>query len=261
VWLSWITITAALGFAMTGVWLLAKRWNNVSVIDPCWAACVGVAAVSLSLLGPGDPARRALMGGIGALYAFRLTWHLVRRFRKEEEDPRYTEMVQGWQGPRQNLMVFGMFILQGVVAGALALPFALMAWDPSSALSPLVWLGLALAAVGVGVESVADRQLKTFKQLAQTRGQTCRVGLWRYSRHPNYFGDWLVWCGFALAATPSLWPLGLVAWFSPALMLHFFWNVTGIPATENHSRKTRGASYEAYIQETSAFFPWPPRTP
>ncbi|MEB3198636.1 MAG: DUF1295 domain-containing protein [Candidatus Sericytochromatia bacterium] len=259
-WMAWLTVTCLLAVAMCTMWFPYRRWNNLSVVDLAWAAGVGVAAVSLSVWGAlagGNPLRAGLLGGAAGLYALRLTWHLVQRFEPHVEDPRYTAMREGQPAARQDAYALGTFALQGTVAGLLALPFALAAWDPSPVLSPLIAVGLALAGLGILLEGLADRQLTRFKADPAHRGQICRVGLWRYSRHPNYFGEWLVWCGFALAASPS--PLGLAAWLSPAMMWHFLQNVTGIAATEAHMRRSRGAAYEAYARETSAFFPWPPR--
>ncbi|MEB3222714.1 MAG: DUF1295 domain-containing protein [Candidatus Sericytochromatia bacterium] len=256
---TWALVTLALCTGLVGLWLLYKRWNNVSVVDLGWSAAVGLGAVALCVLGPGEPTRKLILGGVAGLHYARLWWHLFRRFAPHEEDPRYAVMMAGREGRTLDAWALGMFVFQGLVASALLTPFALVAWDEVPATHPLFWAGIALALGGMALAAAADRQLRAFKADPATRGQTCRAGLWGWSRHPNYFGEWLVWCGFALAATPASWPLGLAAWASAALMLHFLWNVTGIAPTEAHARKSRGASYEAYVAEVSAFFPRPPR--
>jgi steroid 5-alpha reductase family enzyme len=258
--MAWVMVTLALCAGLAGLWLFYKRWDNVSVVDLGWSAAVGLGAVALCVIGPGEPVRKLVLGGVAGAHYARLWWHLFRRFEPHVEDPRYAVMKAGKEGLYLDLWVMGMFLFQGVVASALLVPFALVAWDPSPT-HPVFWAGLGMALVGMALAATADRQLQAFKADPANRGQTCRAGLWGWSRHPNYFGEWLVWCGFALAATPSSWPLGLAAWVSPAMMLHFLWNMTGIAPTEAHARKSRGASYEAYIAEVSPFFPWPPRQP
>ena len=103
----------------------------------------------------------------------------------------------------------------------------------------------------------ADAQLHRFKQDPANKGKTCQVGLWHYSRHPNFFFEWLIWVSYALYAMGS--PSGAWGWLSPALMLYFVTKVTGIPATEAQALRSRGDEYRKYQQTTSAFFPWPPK--
>ena len=113
----------------------------------------------------------------------------------------------------------------------------------------VAWLG----------EAVADAQLAKFKADPASKGRTCRVGLWRYSRHPNYFFEWLTWVAFAWFATSS--PNGWIGWISPALILYFLLRVTGIPATEEQALRSRGENYRRYQETTSAFLPWFPKKP
>ena len=108
-------------------------------------------------------------------------------------------------------------------------------------------------------EALADRPLEWFKKDPKNRGRVCQVGLWRYSRHPNYFFEWLAWMAFALFALPS--PLGFLSLACPALMLWFLLKVTGIPATEAQALRSKGEAYREYQQSTSAFFPWRPKSP
>jgi steroid 5-alpha reductase family enzyme len=119
--------------------------------------------------------------------------------------------------------------------------------------------GLALWAVAFAGELTADMQLEAFKQRPGTSGRTCRDGLWRYSRHPNYFFEWLIWCAFFLVALPAPW--GATAVICPAMMLYFLFRVTGIPATEAQALRTRGEDYRKYQATTSVFVPWFPRRP
>jgi steroid 5-alpha reductase family enzyme len=138
----------------------------------------------------------------------------------------------------------------------LAIPYLLAARNPTPSISPLEWAGAALWVLAIAGEAVADAQLEAFKTNPIHKGRTCQVGLWHYSRHPNYFFEWLIWMGFALFALPS--PAGYLGLISPALILWFLLRVTGIPATEAQAIRTRGDEYRQYQKTTSAFVPWFP---
>jgi steroid 5-alpha reductase family enzyme len=129
--------------------------------------------------------------------------------------------------------------------------------DARSHLGALEIIGVVIALMAMLGEMLADYQLNQFKKSAESKGKTCRSGLWRYSRHPNYFFDWLWWSGLALMATQS--PHGWVGWASPMLILWLIFKVTGIPASEAQSLLTRGEEYRQYQQQTSVFVPWFPK--
>jgi len=238
------------------LWVLHLRWRNAAVVDVGWTLAIGLQALVAAGLGPGDLTRRLLVGAVGGLWSARLALHLARRVASEPEDPRYQELRARWGG-NLRLKFLAFFLFQGVLAVALSAPFFVAAADPSPTLSPLLWAGVALALVSVAGEGVADAQLRRFKAEEQHRGLVCRVGLWGWSRHPNYFFDWLIWCAFVLLALGS--PHGWRTVGSPVLMLYFLLRVTGIPATEAHALRSRGEAYRRYQQEVSAFVPWPPR--
>jgi steroid 5-alpha reductase family enzyme len=141
---------------------------------------------------------------------------------------------------------------------ALSTPFLLAALNPRPRLSPFEYAGAALWLVAWMGEIAADWQLHRFKANPANRGVTCRAGLWRYSRHPNYFFEWLIWVAFAVFAMGS--PYGYVSLFAPLLMLYFLFRVTGIPATEAQALRSKGDDYRRYQTSTSAFVPWFPRS-
>ena len=157
--------------------------------------------------------------------------------------------------------MLGFFLLQGGLQVVLSTPWLISSLRPPTALTGWVggclWLGLLLWAVGILGESLADRQLARFRADPARRGQVCQEGLWRYSRHPNYFCEWLVWLGYGVYALASPW--GWIGLLAPALMYHFLVNVTGVPMTEALSVKSKGEAYRRYQQTTNAFFPGPPR--
>lgn len=247
---------AAISLLMAAVWLVQRRTGNAGVVDVAWAASVGLLAVAYALAGRGFEERRLLAGVMGGLWGLRLAWHIHRRSHGRPEDGRYQQLRKDW-APHVQARFFQFFQFQALAAAFFSIPFLLAAESVRGRLLPveLAAAGLWLAAL-IG-ETVADAQLEAFKRDPAGRGQVCRRGLWRFSRHPNYFFEWLIWCSFALFATPA--PGGLVAWLCPALMLYFLFRVTGIPATEAQALRSRGEAYRAYQRTTSAFVPWFPR--
>jgi steroid 5-alpha reductase family enzyme len=149
------------------------------------------------------------------------------------------------------------FEFQAVLCVVLAVPFLLASENPTPAFSVFEYAAAALWFVAIAGEVTADMQLNAFKSNAENRGKTCRAGLWNYSRHPNYFFEWLIWVAFCLFAIDSRY--GYLALVPPALMLYFLFRVTGIPATEAQALRTRGEDYKRYQETTSAFVPWFPR--
>jgi steroid 5-alpha reductase family enzyme len=238
------------------LWVLHRRWRNAGVVDIGWTLAIGMQAIVAALLGTGDPTRRGIIGVIGGGWSLRLATHLIVRVAGTPEDPRYAELRGRWGG-NVDAKMLAFFLFQGVLATALAAPFFVAAMDPAPMLDPLFLAGVALAVIAVVGESVADAQLRRFVADPASRGQVCRVGLWGWSRHPNYFFDWLSWCAFVLLALPSSFGWATIG--SPLLMLYFLLKVTGIAATEAHAVQSRGAAYRLYQREVSAFVPWPPR--
>jgi steroid 5-alpha reductase family enzyme len=149
------------------------------------------------------------------------------------------------------------FELQALIAVVFSLPFLLAAGNPSPRLGVLEILGLALALLATVGEATADWQAQRFKRDPGNSAAVVNVGLWRYSRHPNYFFESLVWWGFCIAALDSPW--GWITLVCPLFMLYFLLRVTGIPLTEKHSLESRGEAYREYQRTTSRFIPWFPK--
>jgi len=242
---------------MGALWLWHLRIRNAAIVDVGWAGGLALVAAIDTIVGSGFPERRWVAGAMMVIWGLRLAAYLLTtRVLGREEDARYAELRRA-HGTSANRWFFWFFQAQGLLIALLSWPIAAAVLDPNPDLSPAVWLGAALWAIALTGESVADRQLSRFKADPSTRGRTCRAGLWRYSRHPNYFFEWLVWVAFALVASSS--PGGWIAWCCPAVMLYFLFRVTGIPATEAQAVRSRGAEYRHYQQTTSAFVPWFPR--
>jgi steroid 5-alpha reductase family enzyme len=256
--LSWqeqiVWIAAGSGLVMLALWLLQLRTKDAGVVDVGWAACLGAAAAFCGVTGEGDPARRAVIGGMGAAWGFRLAFHLLfDRVLRGPEDGRY-QMMREKFGTRVNLVFLFFFLAQAVLVVILSAPFLIAARDIRPSPTILDVLGPAVWLAGLVGETLADRQLARFKREGTNGGRVCDVGLWRYSRHPNYFFEWIMWIGYATVAAGA--PAGWLAWTAPALMLLFVLKLTGIPPTEARALKSRGEAYRRYQRTTSAFVPW-----
>jgi steroid 5-alpha reductase family enzyme len=198
---------------------------------------------------------RALVALFGGLWALRLCLYLWRRVAREAEDGRYQALRARFGDAALPFFVF--FQMQALVVALFALPFAAVATRTSD---PAGWQVFAAAlawSVAVGGEALADFQLAHFRAKPANRGRSCREGLWAWSRHPNYFFEWLHWFTYLLLAIGS--PYWWLALSGPVLMLLFLYRVSGIPWTEAQSLRSRGEDYRRYQREVSAFFPLPPR--
>jgi steroid 5-alpha reductase family enzyme len=155
-------------------------------------------------------------------------------------------------------MFLAFFELQAFTVVIFSLPFLMAAWNTSRSIDPIEIIGLAIAAGSVAGEALADQQMKSFKSDPENRGKICEVGLWRYSRHPNYFFEFLFWVGMFAASLKTPW--GWLTVVCPLLMYYFLTRVTGIPLTEEYALKSKGEAYRRYQKTTSAFIPWFRRT-
>jgi len=248
---------AVVAALMLALWCVELRQRDASAVDAGWSASLGLLALYYAWAGPGDLTRRILMGVLVGVWSLRLTGYLLRhRVLGKEEDGRYQKLRKGW-GRRAHAYFFVFYQAQGLLAVVLSVPFLLIAFHASPGLDPLEIAGVGLWAVALLGETVADRQLARFRDDPANRGKTCRVGLWRYSRHPNYFFEWLTWCAYALMALAA--PYGWLGILSPTLILISILKVTGIPPTEAQALKSRGEDYREYQRTTSAFVPWFPK--
>lgn len=237
------------------IWWLALRINNLGIVDIAWSYAFAPAAVFYAATTHGDLTRRWLIAGMAALWSLRLGTHLYFRVtgHHPHEDVRYATMRAKWgKNLKSQTLVF--FELQAVLIVVLSTPFLVACLDTRPGVAALNWAGVAVWAVAIIGEAIADGQLKQFRSLPENKGKICQTGLWNYSRHPNYFFEWLVWVGFFLFCWDS--PGGGFTVFCPALMLFFLLRVTGIPLTEELSLKSKGDAYRQYQRTTSAFVPW-----
>ena len=245
----------AVGLAVTFLWGVSLFIGDSSIIDPFWGAgFVMVAWLSFGLVSGSSP-RSLLIAILVSLWGLRLSGYLAWRNWGQPEDYRYAAMRErhGKLFPLVSLLtVFG---LQGLLMWIVSLPLQVGVASAEASLVPAA-IGVSLWFVGILFESVGDYQLARFKANPANRGRVMNQGLWRYTRHPNYFGDFLVWWGFyLLAAESSSWWWTVIG---PLLMSFLLLRVSGVRLLEN-SLRSRVTGYAEYVRDTSAFFPRPPK--
>ncbi len=239
------------------LWLRQTRTNDATSVDAAWAIAIGALGLAAAAVGAGAPVQRATAAAIVGVWSGRLSWHLVvhRVLAHVGEDGRYRAMRAHW-GSKAHRNLFWFYQVQAVAALLFAVPFWFLAGHDAPILSTVQWSGLAVLAAAQALETLSDRQLEAHRRDPGQRGRACRRGLWRYSRHPNYFFEWLTWCGIALVAAPAA---GWWAALQPVAMFVLVRFVSGVPYTELQALKSRGDDYRRYQQETNAFVPWWPR--
>jgi steroid 5-alpha reductase family enzyme len=248
-------LLVALG--MLVLWLWQRRSHNAAIVDVGWTLGLGGLGVAYASLLDGTPGRRWLLGLLIGLWSARLSLHLLRdRILGHEEEGRYKRLRAHW-GPKAQPRFLLFFLAQAVLASLLSLAFLPGLLDERPALDAFDLAALLLWTLAWIGEAVADRQLAAFKARPDSAGRVCDVGLWAWSRHPNYFFEWLLWCAFILPGLPG--PGGWLSPIAPLFMLVLVLKVSGIPTSEAQALRSRGDAYRRYQQRVSAFFPWPPR--
>ncbi len=257
-WSLLLSVCAAL-LALFALLYFVCRWlDNYGFVDVAWSyAFAGVAGL-YAWLGAGWAPRRLVIASLAGVWSVRLGTHLLRRVAGHHpvEDSRYVQMRRDWSA-NFHAKMFGFFQLQAATTVLLSLPFLLPVLNPDPAFHAFELAGIALWGAALIGESVADAQLSAFKRNSAHRGKVCDAGLWRYSRHPNYFFEWLVWVAFFVFALASPW--GWVAVIAPASILFLLLRVSGIPLNEEAAVRSKGDAYRRYQQTTRAFVPWFPK--
>ncbi|MEU6540340.1 DUF1295 domain-containing protein [Streptomyces sp. NPDC047000] len=260
----WATFAANLGWAaaaalavMLVTFAIAVRKGVHRVVDIAWG--IGFTAVALvtcaASAGEGDTGRRILVTALTSVWGLRLAAHIARRARGHGEDPRYDAMLAKAPGSRNAYALRMVYLLQGALVWLVSLPVQAAQYVPGSP-GAFAWAGTALWAGGLFFEAVGDAQLARFKADPAHRGRVMDRGLWSWTRHPNYFGDFCVWWGLFLIACDSA-SAAAVSWVSPLVMSYLLINGSGKPLLERHMATRPG--YAEYVARTSGFFPRPPR--
>ena len=253
-WIQLVVLWLLAALMMSLGWLWQRPRSNAGIVDVLWAGGVGGGAVLFALLGDGGLWPRVILAVLGSLWGIRLAMHLWQRVRGEPEDGRYQHLRAHWHGSQ--FRFFLIFQFQALLIVLFSLPFLAVARNPRT-FGPWMLIGIAIWLVSVIGESVADRQLARFRVDPANHGRTCRDGLWRYSRHPNYFFEWVHWFAYVCIAIGS--PIAWLAWAGPLVMYVFLRWISGIPYTETQALRSRGDDYRAYQRSTSMLIPWFPK--
>jgi steroid 5-alpha reductase family enzyme len=253
-----VTLLAAAAVAglMLLTWLESIRRSDVSIVDPIWGPAFVVVAIVAALAGDSDADVRWLLLAMTAAWGVRLGAYLIsRKLREPEEDQRYAAMRKRVGDGFVVWSLFNIFLVQGFLVLVVSLPLQFAATG-ESAIGATVIPGVALYLVGLAFESIGDAQLAAFKADPDSRGKVMDRGLWRYTRHPNYFGDFCIWWGIwlvALTAGGTWWTA-----IGPIVMSTLLIRVSGKGLLEKSIGKRR-PGYDEYVRRTSGFFPLPPR--
>jgi len=250
---------AFLSLAMMAAWAIQRKTGNSGWIDTVWSLAVGTAGIGLALAATGgEVARQVIVALIIGVWALRLGGYIAFRSAGAGEDPRYAWLINEW-GPDAGRQLFIFLQAQAAAGFVLVLAVYLAAINPAPGLGVQDGLALLIFVVALAGAALSDEQLRRFKADPANRGKVCDVGLWSWSRHPNYFFEWLGWVAFPLLAISFANPWGVLALGAPALMYLLLVHVSGIPPLEAHMERSRGAAFAAYRARVNAFFPGPPR--
>lgn len=237
------------------MWLMHLPMRNVAIVDVGWGLGFIVIAIIDIILGVGFNTRNLFLLMMVTLWGLRISVFVLKRILHERhEDKRYAKIREGF-GPLAWLKFLIIFEFQAMLQVAMSVQLLIIARNPNTHVGACEMVGIVLFSLALIGETIADEQLRQFKANAENKAQVCNIGLWRYSRHPNYFFEWLIWVGLFIYGLSSPWGwLGIVA---PAIMYWLLMYVSGVPMAEEQALKSRGEAYRRYQQETSIFFLMP----
>jgi steroid 5-alpha reductase family enzyme len=248
----------ALSLIMAAAWRMQQRTGNSGWVDTTWSFGTGFVAVTAALVPVAGAIgwRQVLVGALAAAWSLRLGAHIARRSSGASDDPRYRQMQDAW-GSAAPRRMFWFLQAQAAAGVPLVMAVALAAHHPASGVRIQDVIGAILLVIALTGEAAADAQLRRFKASGAADG-LCRTGLWGWSRHPNYFFEWLAWLAYPVIAIGDGHALGWLALLAPACMYWLLVHVSGIPPLEAHLERTRGQAFREYKRATSPFFPLPP---
>jgi len=251
--IGWVTITVL----MFIFWVIQFVTRNAGILDLGWAMGLGILAGVYAVTLPGYPPRKVLLFTLVCFWMVRIASLIMQRLIHDpQEDRRYRQARQNG-GSYFQIKLLTLFLSEAFLAVILSVPFLVICLNHASSMAFLEYAGGVLWAVGFSGEAAADWQLKSFKVNLANQGKICQEGLWYYSRHPNYFFEWLMWIAYAVIALASPW--GWAGIISPVIMYFFLTKVTGIPMIEEYALKTKGEAFREYTRTTSPFILLPKR--
>ena len=243
------------GLFFTLLWAIQLKTKNATSVDVAWSFGIAVVSSIFAVQSEGNATRRAVLAGLTFIWAFRLGGHLFfdRVIGQKPEDGRYAKLRKEWSSAKFYLL----YLIQSALTILLPLTLLGAFQNPDTFGKPLDFLAIGFWMFAISGEALADHQLAKFKKNPLNRGKTCKSGLWHYSRHPNYFFEWLIWCAYLPLAWGS--PLFWVSFSGPALLLLLLTKISGIPPTEAQAVESRGEEYREYQRTTNAFIPGRPK--
>ncbi len=236
------------------LWIYQEIYKNASYVDVAWSMTILLQAGLYFWWYEGHSVYASLSLFLVALWALRLTWHLMRRLVGEPEDSRYAKLRHKW-GESSSRNFFWVHLMNAAVSFLMALSLVPL-MSHQGPLYAFLYLGFGLGVLAVSGEALADRQLREFKGQRENQGQVLDRGLWRYSRHPNYFFEWLHWVAYGVMAFGLEW--GWVSFLGAVVIYIFLTRITGVPFHQD-KLKSANPQYLAYVSRTPSFFPWFPR--
>ncbi|GAB5561590.1 MAG: DUF1295 domain-containing protein [Synoicihabitans sp.] len=254
------TATVALIIWFAVIFWVCRRMDNYGVVDVAWSFSFTPLAWFYALSGTGWSMRQLVIASLASIWSIRLGSHLYKRVfaHHPEEDSRYKQLRTDWKDNFTPMML-GFFQLQAISVVVLALPFLFPVFNASLGFSALEIIGTSIVFLSLCGETLADGQLAAFRRREENKGKVCNRGLWRYSRHPNYFFEWMIWVGFGVFALGSAY--GWVGLIAPASIYYLLRYKTGVPMAEESSLKSKGDAFREYQKTTNEFFPGPTRQP
>jgi steroid 5-alpha reductase family enzyme len=256
-----VVMAVAFAILMALAWVVQQRTGNSGWVDTIWTyslGLIGVCGALWPLTHAAPNPRQWLVAILVAIWSLRLGTHIAIRTKGISDDPRYARFASEWGGDaRRKMFIF----LQNQGLGSLPLVFAIFiaAHAPGDTLRIQDYAGALILFVGIVGEAMADAQLARFRSNPVNKGQVCDAGLWRLSRHPNYFFQWFGWLAYPVIAISVVYPWGWITLLAPIFMYWILVYVTGIPPLERQMQHSRGTAYREYQARTSKFFPFPPR--
>jgi steroid 5-alpha reductase family enzyme len=259
-----VSLSAGLSAAMTIAWLIWRVTRNSGWVDTVWTfglGLIGFLSAVLSYLHPMN-LRSGLVAAMAVIWSLRLGLHIAFRTRGITDDPRYAKLIREW-GPDASRRMFWLLQKQAIVSIPLALAMWIASANPFPVPTAQALVAILVFGVAVLGETLADEQLRSFRLQPSNKGQVCDKGLWRWSRHPNYFFEWLGWLSYPVLAIELYgnYPWALLAFAAPLCMYWLLVHISGVPPLEEHMLAQRGDAFRRYQMRTNVFFPGPSKGP